>query len=72
MVIIAGLPPIFWGHGTGSEVMSRISAPMVGGMITAPLLSMFVIPATYRLMQVRQREAGATHVESLPRGSIAP
>jgi Cu(I)/Ag(I) efflux system membrane protein CusA/SilA len=53
-VIIAGLLPIFWGHGTGSEVMSRIAAPMVGGMITAPLLSLFVIPAAYRLMRLRQ------------------
>lgn len=50
-VIIIGLLPIFWGHGTGSEVMSRIAAPMVGGMITAPLLSMFVIPAAYRLLR---------------------
>ena len=40
-----------WGTGTGSEVMQRIAAPMVGGMITAPLLSMFVIPAVYLLMR---------------------
>lgn len=53
-VIVAGLLPIFWGQGTGSEVMSRIAAPMVGGMITAPLLSMFVIPAAYRLLRVRR------------------
>ncbi len=46
-VIIAGLLPIFIGTGTGSEVMQRIAAPMVGGMITAPLLSLFVIPAIY-------------------------
>jgi Cu(I)/Ag(I) efflux system membrane protein CusA/SilA len=50
-VIIAGLLPIMWGEGTGSEVMQRIAAPMVGGMITAPLLSMFVIPAAYLLMR---------------------
>ncbi|MEH6365170.1 MAG: efflux RND transporter permease subunit, partial [Pseudomonas marincola] len=50
-VIIAGLLPILLGSGTGSEVMSRIAAPMVGGMITAPLLSLFVLPAAYRLMQ---------------------
>ncbi|WP_256872528.1 efflux RND transporter permease subunit, partial [Enterobacter cloacae] len=43
-VIIAGLLPILWGTGTGSEVMSRIAAPMIGGMITAPLLSLFIIP----------------------------
>ncbi|MBI3375412.1 MAG: efflux RND transporter permease subunit [Betaproteobacteria bacterium] len=50
-VIIAGLLPIMWGSGTGSEVMRRIAAPMVGGMITAPLLSMFVIPAVYLLLR---------------------
>jgi len=50
-VIIAGLLPIMWGSGTGSELMRRIAAPMVGGMITAPLLSMFVIPAAYSLMR---------------------
>jgi Cu(I)/Ag(I) efflux system membrane protein CusA/SilA len=49
-VIIAGLLPIMWGSGTGSEVMRRIAAPMVGGMITAPLLSMFVVPATFLLL----------------------
>ena len=53
-VIIAGLLPLFWGAGTGSEVMQRIAAPMVGGMITAPLLSMFVIPAAYLLMRRRK------------------
>jgi Cu(I)/Ag(I) efflux system membrane protein CusA/SilA len=56
-VILAGLFPIMWGTGTGSEVMQRIAAPMVGGMITAPLLSMFVIPAAYRLMQRRRKKA---------------
>lgn len=50
-VILAGLFPIMWGSGTGSEVMQRIAAPMVGGMITAPLLSMFVIPAVFLLMR---------------------
>ena len=50
-VILAGLLPIMWGTGTGLEVMQRIAAPMVGGMITAPLLSMFVVPATYLLMR---------------------
>lgn len=50
-VILAGLFPIMWGSGTGSEVMQRIAAPMVGGMITAPLLSMFVIPAAFVLLR---------------------
>lgn len=52
-VILAGLFPVLAGSGTGSEVMSRIAAPMVGGMITAPLLSMLVIPAAYLLMRRR-------------------
>jgi Cu(I)/Ag(I) efflux system membrane protein CusA/SilA len=46
-VIIAGLLPIMFGSGTGSEVMRRVAAPMVGGMVTAPLVSMFVIPLLY-------------------------
>ena len=50
-VIVAGLLPILLGAGTGSEVMSRIAAPMVGGMLSAPLLSLFVIPSVYRLMR---------------------
>jgi Cu(I)/Ag(I) efflux system membrane protein CusA/SilA len=53
-VIIAGLLPILFGHGAGSEVMSRIAAPMIGGMITAPLLSMLVVPAAFLLMRRRR------------------
>jgi Cu(I)/Ag(I) efflux system membrane protein CusA/SilA len=53
-VILAGLLPIMWGAGTGSEVMQRIAAPMVGGMVAAPLLSMFVIPAAYFLLRRRE------------------
>ena len=52
-VILAGLAPILLGHGAGSEVMSRIAAPMIGGMLTAPLLSMLVIPAGYLLIRRR-------------------
>ncbi|KPA91413.1 heavy metal efflux pump, cobalt-zinc-cadmium [Pseudomonas asplenii] len=52
-VIVAGLLPILWSSGTGSEVMSRIAVPMVGGMLTAPLLSLFVIPAVYWLIRRR-------------------
>jgi Cu(I)/Ag(I) efflux system membrane protein CusA/SilA len=52
-VIVAGLLPIFLGTGTGSEVMSRIAAPMIGGMITAPLLSLFVIPVIYLMWKGR-------------------
>jgi Cu(I)/Ag(I) efflux system membrane protein CusA/SilA len=53
-VIIAGLLPIMLSEGTGSEVMQRIAAPMVGGMITAPLLSLFVVPAIYLLWKRRE------------------
>jgi Cu(I)/Ag(I) efflux system membrane protein CusA/SilA len=50
-VILAGLLPIVWGGGSGSEVMSRIAAPMLGGMVTAPLLSLFIVPAVYALLR---------------------
>lgn len=53
-IILAGLFPILIGQGTGSDVMKRIAAPMLGGMITAPLLSMFVIPALYYLWYSRK------------------
>ena len=53
-VILAGLLPILAGSGAGSEVMQRIAAPMVGGMLTAPLLSMLVIPVAYRWLRRRE------------------
>jgi Cu(I)/Ag(I) efflux system membrane protein CusA/SilA len=49
--IIAGLLPIMWGSGTGSEVMRRIAAPMVGGMVSATILTLIVIPAIYALVK---------------------
>jgi len=52
-VIIGGLVPAMIGAGTGSEIMQRIAAPMVGGMITAPVLSMFVVPVVYLLLRRR-------------------
>lgn len=52
-VIVGGLIPVMLGSGTGSDVMQRIAAPMIGGMVTAPLLSLFVIPAIYLLWQRR-------------------
>ncbi|MFV0480674.1 MAG: efflux RND transporter permease subunit [Campylobacteraceae bacterium] len=54
-IIIVGLLPILIGHGAGSEVMSRIAAPMIGGMITAPLISMFLIPAVYKLLNLKRK-----------------
>ncbi|WP_456426353.1 efflux RND transporter permease subunit [Rhodocaloribacter sp.] len=58
--IIVGLLPIMWGHGTGSEVMKRIAAPMVGGMISTTLLSLLVLPTIYLLWRTR-------HVRQLAR-----
>jgi len=51
--IMAGLLPVMWGGGSGAEVMQRIAAPMIGGMVSAPLLSMLVIPALYKLLHQR-------------------
>jgi Cu(I)/Ag(I) efflux system membrane protein CusA/SilA len=65
-VVLAGLMPIMVGSGAGSEVMQRIAAPMVGGMITAPLLSMFVVPAAYLLM--RRRELARAAKSTAPQG----
>jgi Cu(I)/Ag(I) efflux system membrane protein CusA/SilA len=66
-VILAGLFPILIDRGTGSEIMSRIAVPMVGGMLTAPLLSMVVIPAAYLLMARRRRPQPALQPQrSLP------
>ncbi|MDP2882069.1 MAG: efflux RND transporter permease subunit [Azonexus sp.] len=62
--IMAGLLPILWGTGTGSEVMSRIAAPMVGGMISSTILTLAVIPAIYALIKQRQQEPGSAPVIS--------
>jgi Cu(I)/Ag(I) efflux system membrane protein CusA/SilA len=60
-VVVAGLAPIMLGSGAGSDVMRRIAAPMVGGMITAPVVSMLLIPAMFYLWHGR-RFAGPTTV----------
>ncbi|MBW3570129.1 MAG: efflux RND transporter permease subunit, partial [Gemmatimonadetes bacterium] len=59
---IAGLLPILWGTGTGADVMKRIAAPMVGGMVSSTVLTLVVIPAIYSLWkeaEVRRRLASA-------------
>jgi Cu(I)/Ag(I) efflux system membrane protein CusA/SilA len=57
--IIGGLLPIMWGSGTGTEVMRRIAAPMVGGMVTVTILSLLVLPVVYALvLQWRERRVG--------------
>ncbi|MHB1352340.1 MAG: efflux RND transporter permease subunit [Thiobacillus sp.] len=65
VAIMAGLLPIMWGTGTGSEVMSRIAAPMVGGMLSSTVLTLAVIPAIYALVKQwelarRDRPGGGT------------
>jgi copper/silver efflux system protein len=51
VAIMAGLVPILWSTGTGSEVMQRIAVPMIGGMISSTLLTLIVIPAIYALVK---------------------
>ncbi|MBK0394924.1 CusA/CzcA family heavy metal efflux RND transporter [Ramlibacter algicola] len=69
-VVMGGLLPILIGSGTGSEVMTRIAAPMVGGMVSAPLLSMLVIPAAWFLLHRRRRtDAAANRDAALPQPS---
>jgi len=54
--IMAGLLPIMWSHGTGSEVMQRIAVPMLGGMVSSAILTLVVIPAVYALVKQSKRE----------------
>jgi len=68
-VIMAGLLPIMLSSGTGAEVMQRIAAPMIGGMITAPLLSMLVIPAAYLLLRGRSLRSARS---ASPSAAVVP
>jgi Cu(I)/Ag(I) efflux system membrane protein CusA/SilA len=52
-VIVAGLAPILWSHGTGADVMKRIAAPMVGGLVTSFLLELTVYPAIFAIWKGR-------------------
>jgi Cu(I)/Ag(I) efflux system membrane protein CusA/SilA len=68
--IMAGLLPIMWSSGTGSEVMRRIAAPMVGGMVSSVFLTLIVIPAIYALVkewELRRMQRGA-----VPAIEVAP
>ena len=67
-VILAGLVPILVGQGTGAELMQRIAAPMVGGMLTAPLLSLLVIPTGYWLLRRRGLPQGQAKVSAASEG----
>ncbi len=68
--ITAGLAPILWSSGTGADVMKRIASPMVGGMVTATILTLVVIPAIYliwRRWQVARRPELAVEGEVILR-----
>jgi len=76
VAIMAGLLPIMWGTGTGSEVMSRIAAPMVGGMISSTVLTLGVIPALFALVKEwpmrrasRRESASPTRAPTVPVGA---
>jgi Cu(I)/Ag(I) efflux system membrane protein CusA/SilA len=64
VAIMAGLLPIMWSTGTGSEVMRRIAAPMVGGMVSSTILTLVVIPVIYAL--VKRRELVGSRASSGP------
>ena len=70
VAIMAGLLPILWSTGTGSEVMRRIAAPMVGGMVSSTVLTLLVIPALYALVKgwrlPHGEAAPAAHVAAVP------
>jgi Cu(I)/Ag(I) efflux system membrane protein CusA/SilA len=68
--IIAGLLPILWSHGTGSELMQRIAVPMIGGMVSSTVLTLIVIPAVYGLVKGWQL-AGARQPIPAPIGRPA-
>jgi Cu(I)/Ag(I) efflux system membrane protein CusA/SilA len=70
--IVAGLMPILWNEGTGSEVMQRIAVPMIGGMASSALLTLLVIPAIYGLVKgwrlaPNARAAGSVPLPAVPR-----
>jgi Cu(I)/Ag(I) efflux system membrane protein CusA/SilA len=64
--IIAGLLPILWSHGTGSELMQRIAVPMIGGMVSSTVLTLIVIPAVYGLVKGWRLRAPAAMPADLP------
>ncbi|GAB1232794.1 CusA/CzcA family heavy metal efflux RND transporter [Ferrigenium sp. UT4] len=64
--VIAGLLPIMWGSGTGSEVMQRIAAPMIGGMVTATVLSLLVLPVIYGSVLLMQEKRNAKRTTATP------
>ena len=64
IAIIAGLLPIMWSTGTGSEVMQRIAVPMIGGMVSSTILTLIVIPAVYGLIKGSKLSQSGAAVEA--------
>ena len=64
VAIMAGLLPILWSSGTGSEVMQRIAVPMIGGMVSSTILTLVVIPAIYGLVKGRRLPTASRHLPS--------
>jgi len=72
VAIMAGLLPIMWSTGTGSEVMSRIAAPMVGGMISSTVLTLGVIPALYALVKQWRLKRGLETPRAVVKPDLVP
>jgi copper/silver efflux system protein len=72
VAIMAGLLPILWSHGTGSEVMQRIAVPMIGGMVSSTLLTLIVIPAVYAIVNRRAGERLRIDLEDKPAKEMSP
>ena len=71
--IIAGLLPIMWSTGAGSEIMQRIAVPMIGGMISSTVLTLVVIPAVYALVQrFRLQATASSQMPSVTHGVPSP
>ena len=72
VAIMAGLLPILWNTGTGSEVMQRIAVPMIGGMVSSTVLTLLVIPAIYGLVKGWRRPSAATSEKAASEAASAP
>ena len=70
--IMAGLLPILWSTGTGSEVMRRIAVPMVGGMVSSTVLTLLVIPAIYGIVKGWRLPRAATAAAARKRPALRP
>ncbi len=70
VAIMAGLVPILWSKGAGSEIMQRIAVPMIGGMVSSTALTLVVIPALYGLVKARGLPRGLA--TKLPEEAVSP